>query len=67
MMSQQIIKLEKVKSITGLSGSSIYRKASAGTFPKPIKLSERSSGWLAQEVSDWIDGRIVASRNEVAA
>jgi len=32
-MSQQIRKLLEVKNTTGLSGSSIYRMASAGTFP----------------------------------
>jgi prophage regulatory protein len=62
-MSQQIRKLLEVKNTTGLSGSSIYRMASAGTFPKPIKLGERSSGWIASEVDQWLDDRIATSRN----
>jgi len=62
-MSQQIRKLLEVKNTTGLSGSSIYRMASAGTFPKPIKLGERSSGWIGSEVDQWLDDRIATSRN----
>jgi prophage regulatory protein len=62
-MSQQIRKLLEVKNTTGLSGSSIYRMASAGKFPKPIKLGERSSGWIASEVDQWLDDRIATSRN----
>jgi prophage regulatory protein len=63
-MANEIIKLAIVISITGLSGSSIYRLAAQNQFPKPIKLSSRSSGWLKLEVSDWIDERIKASRLE---
>jgi len=62
-MAQQIIKLSEVKTTTGLSGSSIYRMASAGTFPKPIKLGERSSGWIGSEVDQWLNDRIAAARN----
>ena len=62
-MSQQILKLIEIKKYTSLSGSSIYRMAKAGTFPKPIKLGERSSGWIASEVDQWVDDRIATSRN----
>lgn len=65
-MSQQILKLSEVKLITGLSGSSIYRKAAdpEDSFPKPIKLSIRSSGFLQSEISQWLQERIEASRND---
>ena len=62
-MTQQILKLTEVKLITGLSGSTIYRLISQGDFPKQIKLSERSSGWLQSEVDQWLNERIAASRN----
>jgi len=62
-LSQQILKLTEVKLITGLSGSTIYRLISQGDFPKQIKLSERSSGWLQSEVEQWLNERIAASRN----
>jgi len=63
-LSQQILKLIEVKKTTGLSGSTIYRLISQGDFPKQIKLSERSSGWLQSEVDQWLNERISASRND---
>jgi len=63
-MAEQIKKLVEIKNDTGLSSSSIYRMAKAGKFPKPIKLGERSSGWIASEVEQWLDERIAASRDE---
>lgn len=66
-MAQQILKLSEVKLTTGLSGSTIYRLASQGDFPKQIKLSERSSGWIASELEQWLEARISASRDGEAA
>lgn len=66
-MSQQVLKLTEVKLITGLSGSTIYRLISQGDFPKQIKLSTRSSGWLKSETDQWLEERIAASRNGEAA
>jgi prophage regulatory protein len=54
-MTIKIIKLHDVKELTTFSSSTIYRLASLGRFPKPIKLAERSSGWIEQEVLDYID------------
>ena len=61
-MTYQIIKRPEVTKITGWSRSSIYRGAANGTFPKPIKLGERSSGWIKAEVEEWIESRIKYSR-----
>lgn len=63
-MSQQVLKLSEVKLITSLSGSTIYRLISQSDFPKQIKLSERSSGWIASEIEQWLEERIAASRTE---
>ena len=57
-MTKKIIKLHDVKELTTFSSSTIYRLASQGRFPKPIKLAERSSGWIEQEVLDYLDHRI---------
>jgi len=65
-MSDRIIKLPEVKKITGLSGSSVYRMGANGTFPKPIRIGTRSSGWLKSEIDQWLEERIAASRKEVA-
>jgi prophage regulatory protein len=59
------LKIEKRKQVearTGLSRSSIYQKVAEGTFPKPIRLSAQSVGWLSHEIDEWIEQRIRASR-----
>ena len=63
-MANQLLRLPGVMNTTGLNESAIYRKVAAGTFPKPIKLSERSTGWIASEVNQWVDDRIAESRSQ---
>jgi len=65
-MDYQLQKLPEVLAITGLSRAHLYALAKKGVFPKPIKLSERSSAWLASEVLDWIDARIALRDMEAA-
>lgn len=57
-MPNKIIKLDSVKEMTTFSESTIYRLASQGKFPKPIKLAERSSGWIEREILDYLDSCI---------
>ena len=40
---------------TGLPRSTIYRLIKEGTFPKQIKLSERTAVWSESSISDWIE------------
>lgn len=58
MINHRLLKLKEVISTTGLSRSYVYELAKAGTFPQPLKLSERSSAWVESEVQQWIDERI---------
>ena len=62
-MSLNILRLPEVLKITGLSRSSIYAFCKENTFPKPIKISQRTSGWLENEISDWISQK--AEQREV--
>lgn len=63
-----VLRLPEVKQKTGLSRSSIYAKSNPKsklydeTFPKPIKLGVNTSGWIEQEINDWIYQRIQLSR-----
>lgn len=65
-MGTTIIRLNDVIKMTGLSRSSIYDLISKDTFPKQIKLTSRSSGWLESEVQQWIDERVAERDSEVA-
>jgi len=40
--------------MVGLGTTKIYELIAEGRFPKPIKLSVRSVGWLESEVQAWI-------------
>ena len=59
-MDNQIIKLPAVIKLSALSSATIYRLIKIGEFPKQIKLSERSSGWLLNEVEQWLDSKVNA-------
>lgn len=64
-MSHQILRIFEVADRTGLARSSIYAKIQAGDFPRPIKLSTRSVGWLEADVNQWIERQISRSREGV--
>ena len=61
-MTNKIFRLPDVIDQTGLSRSSIYAKIKTGNFPKPIHLSERSVGWLQDDIDNWIEKRIQISQ-----
>ena len=42
------------------SAPTLWRKVAAGTFPKPIKLSERVTCWKVSEVRAWMNAQPVA-------
>ncbi|SFO27109.1 transcriptional regulator, AlpA family [Roseovarius lutimaris] len=56
-MSDRILRRKDVEQLTGLSRSTIYRHVNAGTFPAPVKLTERLIGWRASAISGWMDSR----------
>ena len=62
MDTMRILKRPVVEAITGLSRSSLYAKMQNGSFPSAIKLGQRSIGWLASDVQQWLESRIAASR-----
>jgi prophage regulatory protein len=62
MAELKIMKRKEVEAMTGLGRSSIYAKMESNAFPKAIKLSERSVGWLEHEVQAWLASRVMASR-----
>jgi prophage regulatory protein len=65
-MANTILRLPDVKARTGLSRSTIYLRVSQGVFPKPISLGGRAVGWVEEDVDQWLQQRINASRHPVA-
>ncbi|WP_159876847.1 helix-turn-helix transcriptional regulator [Aquitalea denitrificans] len=49
------VRLADLRQIIPLSDSSIWRRVKAGTFPTPVKLSERVTAWRAEAIRAWLD------------
>lgn len=56
---ETILRLKTVLERTGLSRSSLYRKMQNGTFPKNLKIGERSAGWYASAVDEWVRNPVI--------
>lgn len=55
--SRRVLRLPEVEQKVGLRRDAIYAGARAGTFPKPVKLTERASGWFEDELDAWLEKR----------
>lgn len=56
-MTDKILRQKDIQELTGLSRSAIYRHINAGTFPAPVKLTERLIGWRHSAISEWVTDR----------
>ncbi|MDA1155576.1 MAG: AlpA family transcriptional regulator [Proteobacteria bacterium] len=59
----RLIRLPDVMSKTGLGRASIYRYIDLGKFPAPVRVGERASAWVEQEIDAWISDRIKERAN----
>ena len=57
------LRLPELKSVTGLSKSSLYALIRAKTFPSPVQLGPRTVAWVRSEVRQWAAERISNSRS----
>jgi prophage regulatory protein len=57
-VAQKILRCSDVEQATGLPCATIYDKMSKGKFPRPVKLGERSVGWIEAEIIAWQKARI---------
>lgn len=60
----KIMRLPAVIEKTGKPRSTIYSMIENDLFPKQIKLSARSVGWLEDEVNAWIAEKVNTSRGQ---
>ena len=58
------LRLPELKSVTGLSKSSLYALIRAKSFPSPVQLGPRTVAWVRSEVRQWAAERISKSRSE---
>lgn len=51
----ELLKVNKVAGLIGISPRTVYRLADAGKMPRPVKLGTLVR-WRADELRDWVDG-----------
>lgn len=61
-MSKKFLRAPEVRSITGLSKSTLYDLIARDLFPRPVALGARAVGWLSDEVDAWMEQRVRVSR-----
>jgi prophage regulatory protein len=59
---KNLLNEKQVSSMLGISPSTLDNWRKAGTFPQPLKLSEKTIRWSEADVLGWI-----ASRSKVGA
>ena len=53
-----VLRKKQVLRMVGLSASTVYSMQKAGNFPQPIKLSQRTTGWLTADIEHWLAPRL---------
>jgi prophage regulatory protein len=56
-VSEMLLRVDTVGSITGLSTPTIYRLMAKGEFPRPLKITGYARAWRMTEIMAWIDSR----------
>jgi prophage regulatory protein len=65
MSDEALLRLDDVKRRVGLSRAMIYRLQAQG-FPRPVKLTAKSSAWVKSEIDAWIATKIDEGRQQRA-
>jgi prophage regulatory protein len=53
-MNERFLRLAEVKTIVGLGSSTIYRRISAATFPRPLELGPGCVRWRQTDIDAWM-------------
>jgi len=64
---RRALRLPEVEAAGGLRRTQIAEKVKAGTFPRPVRVSERRTVWWADEVATWqLEQTAAADRAQAA-
>ena len=53
-IKKQVMNLNDVLALLGISKSTLYRLIDAGHFPKPFKLGVRLNAWRVETIETWL-------------
>jgi prophage regulatory protein len=56
-----MLRLAQVLDATGLGKTKIYELQAKGDFPRRVKITSHSVGWVEEEVQAWLARRIAVS------
>ena len=65
-MQDRLLRRAEVETRTGLARTTIYRKMRAGTFPLPLKISERAVRWRSSDIARYIESCPLATGMKAA-
>jgi predicted DNA-binding transcriptional regulator AlpA len=54
---QYIRQAQLIPHILPFSAATLWRKVKLGTFPQPIRLSERITCWSVASIREWLEDR----------
>jgi prophage regulatory protein len=57
----KLLRLPQVMEMTGLRKTKIYELHAEGAFPRRIKITAHSVGWVEAEVQAWLARRVMDS------
>ena len=60
----KILSARQVSELTSLSIPQIRRMASAGTIPRPVRISGARVGWVQHDIEAWIEAAAKARNAE---
>ena len=60
----RVLRLPDVLARVSLSKSTLWRLINDGEFPEPIRLGPRATGWIEDEIDEWIASRSRATNRE---
>lgn len=58
MQTESLLSNKSVSKAVSLSRTTIYRGVRAGTFPAPVRITERRVAWRESDVQAWIQSRM---------
>jgi prophage regulatory protein len=53
----QFIRIRQVLEMIGVSRTTLWRMVQAGTFPRPVRITERNRGYKLETVEEWMTAR----------
>lgn len=57
-MAKRVLRVKEVLRLLGISRTTLFRLRRKGDFPPAVRLSTTAIGFMAEDVSDWVNSRL---------